>query len=126
MPIPSDDSKNQKAVLYPFSRYDEAGQPLVDFSQREEIDVRWDDGTHESVGADGNVQRYDAGAAVEQEVVVGGIMYKGTLASIPGTSEVPTERLYQVVTYAEAEDIVGDEILRRVRLMRFTDTLPVA
>ena len=108
----------EKACLYAYSDRDDNGQLIVDAAV--EIDCRWEFVQREILISPGVRSRVDAQVAVDQEIALGSILWRGSLDDLPTT---PTD-LYEVVGRKEAKDMRGVETRRELLLMRYGDTLP--
>ena len=108
----------QKAVLWAFSSYNKAGDPVV--SAAVEIDVRWQAKRKQVIDALGNPIILEAQVAVDREIAVNSILWKGELDDAPD----PPTNLFQVVAYNEVPDVSFKSTRRVVDLTRYSDTLP--
>lgn len=108
----------QRAVLWKASGFDNNGKVTVD--PAEEIDVRWVEKRRGTLDAQGNTIAVDATAVVDQEIVVGSILWLGNMDDLPA---IPVN-LKQVATYDETPDLRGRETARSVGLVRYSETLP--
>jgi hypothetical protein len=101
------------------------GQPIV--SAPVELTVRWagpqPDQT-ERMTPEGNTVAVHATVVLDQPVTVGGIMWQGGFADLPGTASVPEGDLMQVISYSETPDLKNRNFRREATLMRFRDSLP--
>lgn len=130
MPAVEESYRRQKALLWAASGYDDYGRPKRD-ALSTELDVRWLYVKGRVVDPEGNNIQTDAQVVVAQEIVVGSLMWLGSLvdlaAELPGTGTgtdlIPTSNLYEVVKYEYTPDIKGREFRRMVHLRRFTDTI---
>lgn len=114
--------RNQTAVLWALAGRDAYNVATV--SAPVEIRVRWNNKRREAVGPTGTPIATDAGAITARTVAVGSIFWLGTLEGIPGTSEVPTADLFEVVAIDTTLDIKGRFVRRELLLSRYNDTLP--
>ena len=113
---------NQKAVLFPFTAYDRAGQPTV--GEPQEIPVRWLTVRKQAVDAKGNTVLLSAQAIVGVSVYPESQMWLGTLADWLATSSNPStvdEELCEVVTYNGTPDIKSRDYYQTLGLMRLRD-----
>jgi hypothetical protein len=109
-----------RAVYWEPSGVDDDGNKTIVSSTGVEIPCRWDDTPSEVRDRKGNVLSYDGSAIVDQDLIVGGILWRGRLNDLPD----PLVDLRQVWQFLTADDLKGRNIRRKVLFMRFTDTLP--
>lgn len=124
MPTLETDRRNQKAVLYNLDpdSADDYGEPRITYV--DELRVRWEDRKTQSRDAQNNVISLDALAVVDRYVKPGSLMWKGSVADLPGTSFAgEADSLMSVVTYEETPDDKGRFKRRVVGLKRYKDTL---
>lgn len=125
MPAPEAACRLQTAVLWSKIGDDDYGEPLRD--DPEEINVRWVQRRTASLDANGNTISLDATVVVNQEIVVGSLLWLGALSSWTGTGSAGDDtELMIVATYNETPDLKNREIRRMVGLRRFRDSLPDA
>ena len=109
---------NDYAVLWAASTVDQYGRFKV--SSPVEIQVRWEDATQESGGAEDTVEAWPVTVYLNQAVTVGSIMWHGRMRDLP---DVPTD-LHKVSGINTVSDIKGRKYQRTATLTRYTDTLP--
>lgn len=112
----------QRAVLWEKTGVDEYGVVQVD--ARVEMCVRWVNKKQEFLQPDGSTISVDATVVVCRDVSDNSLMWEGGEEDIPGTSFIPEEDIYQVVTRNIAKDMKGRVVRRTLGLVRFNDTLP--
>jgi len=110
--------RHQTAVLWAANGTDNNGRRTV--AAPVEIKVRWEDGAIESILPDGDPVLLDANVVVAQEVPMGSIMRKGTLASVP----TPPTNLMEVNQRRYTPDLKDRKTRRVLMLIRFKDKLP--
>ena len=118
----------QNAVLFAEgTTFDDYGQLNVN-RPGIDIKVRWEARRGDTVDSNSNTVAYDAVVAVDRVINPGSIMWLGRISDLTGTgtSQIPTDNIYQVITYEEVPDIRGSNPYREVKLMRFGDTMPTA
>ncbi len=98
--------------------YDDYGNRKLD--AKKEINTRWTIKKRESVDAEGQVIVHDEMAVVDQEILVGSIIWKGALCDLPTT----ITNLREVTDYEEIADIKGRRVRRKISMMRYSDELP--
>lgn len=118
MPAQETTSRHQKAVLWAANGVTDYGKIKVDAAA--EIDVRWEEGLQEAVDPNGETIAIDAMVVVDQDVVVGSIMWLGEKDDLA----TPPVDLKQVVSFNKIPDIKGREFRRTIGLIRFSNKLP--
>lgn len=118
MPAQETTSRHQKAVLWVANGFDDYGEPKVDAAV--EIDVRWEERLQEAVDSNGNTIAVDAVVVVNQDVIVGSIMWLGEKEDLA----TPPVSLKQVMTFNKIPDIKGRNFRRTVGLIRYSNKLP--
>ncbi len=118
MPAPETISRHQKAVLWTASGFDDYGEPKVDAAI--EITVRWEERLQEAVDPNGNTIALDAMVVVNQDVVVGSIMWLGKKDDLA----TPPVDLKRVMTFNKIPDVKGRISRRTVGLIRYSNKLP--
>lgn len=98
----------QKAVLWRIAGYSSDGNPTV--YNPEEINTRWEDGDSQILGKDGSPISINASIMVEEEIDVGSLLWKGTLASLPASPSPIVE-------------VMGLEIVPDVKIRKYQRTL---
>lgn len=111
-------SRHQKAVLWAANGFDDYGEPKVDAAV--EIDVRWEEKLQEAVDPNGNTVAVDAVAVVNQDIVVGSIMWLGKKDDLA----TPPVDLKQVMAFNKIPDVKGRVFRRTVDLVRYSNELP--
>lgn len=87
------------------------------------IKVRWEQKSGEFISPDGATIGYDDVVYVNQEIEEGSIMWKGKLEDLPSPNSSITD-LRQVIKYEGIPDVKGRVQMRRVILMKHSDSLP--
>lgn len=118
MPAQETICRHQKAVLWAANGFDDYGEPKVDAAA--EITVRWEEGLREAVDPNGNTIAVDAVAVVDQDIVVGSIMWLGLKDDLA----TPPVGLKQVVSFSKIPDVKGRVFRRTVGLIRYSNELP--
>lgn len=119
MPNPESTHRKQKAVLRAASgSYNDYS--VVKVTAAVEISVRWEERKDEVLDANGNTIGRDALAVVNQDIVVGSIMWLGLLKNFTNT----IGNLMQVIVFDKTPDIKGRKFCRTVSLIRFSDKMP--
>lgn len=118
MPRPEVASLKQYAVLWPFLRYDEKGEPVV--SSPIEIRVRWLDAFSENANADEGTKTSSPTIEVDREIAIGGILWKGRLTEVSGSPS----GLVMVIGSNSTPDIKGRFYARSVSTVRWKRNLP--
>lgn len=116
------DCLEQRAVLWAKTGYDNYGSPTVS-TVGEEIDVRWENKVQDVLDPQGNTISADATVVVDQDITVGSQMWEGKLQDIPGTQEIPTSDIREVIAFSKVPDIKGRNVRRVAMLKRLSDTL---
>lgn len=123
MPSPESDGLIHKAVLWPFLRTDIQGEPVV--GPGVEVDSRWLWGVSIGLGPEGESVSNDVTIKVDQYVIVGSLMWQGTLAEWNALPPGSTDTwLVQVNSERIVEDIRGEETGYKLGASRFRDSLP--
>jgi len=112
----------QDAVYWAANGYDDYGEPKLDAAV--DLKVRWEDVKDEVVDAKGNTVAIDAIAVIDRDIPVGSVLWQGTIADIPGTSETPSSDLRRVLKFSSIPDIKNRNYRRLVYLRRLSDELP--
>ncbi len=114
-------SRHQKAVLWAASAANgvhDYGVPKV--SAKVQILVRWEERRQEAVDPDGNTIAVDIVAVVDQDIVIGSILWLGDIDDVA----TPPVDLKQVVTFSKPPDIKSRNFRRVVGLIRHSNKLP--
>ena len=85
-----------------------------------EINVRWEQGINFAQVPETTKQQITATIYVDQQIPLGSILWKGTLANLPAS---PTG-LVQVLDYGGVPDVKGRYVRRLVHVGKYNDTLP--
>jgi hypothetical protein len=118
MPAIEGQFRCQKAVYWAASGINDYGVPTLDSPV--EIDVRWDEGRTESINSQGSPVALDVQVVVDQDMVIGSVMWLGYLDDLPS----PLTSLYDVVQFSKVPDVKGREFRRTVSLKKHGDSLP--
>lgn len=121
MPRPENSSRYQKAVLWAAgvaNGVDDYGEQKV--SAAAELDVRWEERRQEALDPNGETIAVDAVAVVDQDIVVGSIMWLGDIDDVA----TPPVDLKQVVAFNKIPDVKGGRFRQTVGLIRFSNKLP--
>lgn len=89
-----------------------------------ELRVRWEDVLKQILLPNGNTIKIDALVVVGQEVKVGGAMWKGRRADLPGTQFVPETDVMYVWGFNGTPDLKNRNQRRTAMLIRKSDHLP--
>ena len=112
----------QLAVLWEKTGYDNYGKPIVS-DNGQEIYVRWENTSMDILDPQGNTIAVDATVVVDRDIAEGSQMWEGSLHDIPGTQEIPTSDIREVVKFKKTPDIFGCKFRRVAMLKRLSDTL---
>lgn len=116
--------RKQTALYWEWRGKDRYGHPVVS-PDPVELRVRWINRQQEVLDRQGNTMAVDGTVILGQAVVVGSILWLGSLDDLPGTgTAAPDSGLVQVITYDETSDIKNRFVRREATFMRFTDSLP--
>lgn len=118
MPPQETTARHQKAVLWEASGFDDNGEIKVNAAV--ELDVRWEEKQTESLGPTGNTIKSDATVVVDQDIVIGSIMWPGIIDDLA----TPPVDLWQVIDFSKIPDIKGRINRRGVLLIRYSNELP--
>lgn len=118
MPHQETTSRHQKAVLWAASGFDDNGKVKV--AAAVEINVRREEKRTETLDPTGNTIAADATVVVNQDIVVGSIMWLGELEDVAD----PPVNLWAVIDFNKIPDIKGRAYRRTVMLMRHSNELP--
>lgn len=118
MPPQETTSRHQKAVLWAANGFDNNGEVKIDAAV--EVDVRWEEKQTESLDPTGNTIRSDATVVVDQDIVIGSIMWKGILDDVT----TPPVDLWQVINFSDIPDVKGRVDRRLALLIRYSNELP--
>jgi hypothetical protein len=120
MPYPETDYRFQNAVIWDKVDIDEYNNPIVAAARN--ICMRWEDTEQETINSKGDPIKLVALVITAEELVIGSILWKGKLASLPATTELTD--LLQVITYWGVPDVKNRVSRRTYGLQRYTDELP--
>lgn len=109
-------------ALWEFAGVNEFGEALV--TDPIDIQARWVDAKRRGGGVDSDEIAYDATIVTSTDLIIGSIVWRGSVDSIPGTSEVPESDLFEVVDRRIASDLKGRHTRYEMRLARFNNALP--
>ena len=118
MPSQETTSRHQKAVYWEANGFDDNGEPKVDAAV--ELDVRWEERKTETLDPRGNTIAADATVIVDQDIVVGSIVWPGALEDVAD----PPVDLWTVIDFSKIPDIKGRAYRRFALLMRYSNELP--
>lgn len=111
----------QTVVYWEKSSVDDYGEPTI--SSGVELSVRWERETNEVLSPTGETINTDITLTVDQELVVGSLVWYGIEEDLPD-DVTTTTNLYQVVAYEEIPDVKNRVASKVAYLKRFNDTLP--
>lgn len=117
--------RKQWAVLWAHDgvSFTEDGQPKVDAPV--EIRVRWNDKAGNAYGPQGNTLAFDATAIVDRDIVVGSIMWPGSMDEwLEDGSAGSDTGLMEVVNFVNTPDLKGRKYRRTVQLAFYKDEMP--
>lgn len=109
-------------AVWEFAGVNEFGETQV--TEPIDLAARWVDAKRRSGGVDTNEIAYDASIVTTNDLLIGSIVWRGSVDSIPGTSEVPESDLFEVVDRKIANDLKGRNTRYEMRLARFNNALP--
>lgn len=128
MPPPETAGRVHDAVLWPVSRRDRRGRPLLGAAVP--LKVRWDGTRRTARGPTGRPVAVDATAVVDRRVELGALVWQGSSDDLPPGTGWSGEQmeLMEVVTYTESQDVRGRpaNTYREVGLARYRGALPEA
>jgi len=104
----------QKAVLWPFTGYDENGDP--EFGTAVEIKCRWEQGIRESIKQDGSPIGTSDSVFVDRDILVDSKLWKGALADLP--DPIPNGEDKVVVDFIKVPDGKARKYTRTVSLQK--------
>jgi hypothetical protein len=121
MPAPESDYRFQTAQLWERVGTDEYGEPKV--SERESLQVRWENKQRQMIGPNGQPVAVDATVIVTCDIANGSIMWLGCVDDLPD-DEIPLSNLMEVVAFDNTPDVKGRVFRKVVGLKRFNNRLP--
>lgn len=80
-----------------------------------EIDCRWDDTQETFVDSGGREAVSRASVAVDQQLVMGGFLFRGTLLDLDGVLDVPNDA-FEIRRVIEIPNLKNTEVYRAVTL----------
>lgn len=110
-----------RAVVWPIARHDGDGFPLV--LSPTDLRVRWEEKNIEMVDPNGERIQVDVILTSPQQIIIGSIMWEGTIATLPG-SGVPTTNIYEVVARDRGDELKGRVTRYEFGLKRYKDKIP--
>lgn len=125
MPNVTTANRYQDAVVWPLKAYDGNGGPILDVAVP--CRVRWKWGYSEMLDAKGNTVVVDALVAVNLDVPVDSVIWKGSINDLTGTAGPnlqTVEGLCQVKGFKHTSDTRGRFKRRTVGVVRFRGPLP--
>lgn len=116
---------DETALLFAWSGTGRNGRAQVT-DDAVEMAVRWVETNGRLMNKDGTETSFDAEVACKVVARIGSVMWLGSLADVPGTSDppVPTSDLFQVVSVDRAKSIDVKHTRREYKLVRLAGTLP--
>lgn len=110
-----------RAVVWTIARHDGDGFPLV--LAPVDLRVRWEEKNTQMVDPDGERIQVDVIVTSPQQILVGSIMWEGTIATLPD-SGAPTSDIYEVVARDRGDELKGRVTRYEFGLKRYKDKLP--
>lgn len=91
-----------------------------------ELQVQWDGSQSVVLDAVGNKIAVDSSVIADRVILVGSIMWQGSLDDLEGTgTSPPTADLMEVKYYNGTSDIKGRNMVHEVKLLRYNSELPL-
>lgn len=114
--------RQQQAVVWLRIGTDDSSMPIVN-PIPVQLDVRWDDSQRVVPGPDGVPIQIDATIVVDRDLPFGSSVWKGAMANLPGTAQLPRLDLMEVKSKMYSPNHNGKQVYREIGLIRVRNVL---